>query len=71
MNQPVSELMRLYFVEDDESFGVEDVDIAAFCTDHQAADAILISRALLQSPDAGDDRLKEQCLAQLGDCALK
>lgn len=50
---------RLYLGEDDESFGVENEDLAALRPDYQAAHAVLICHVLLQSPDAGDDRLKE------------
>lgn len=53
-------MLGLYLGEDDESFGVKDEDVAALCTDHQTADAVLVSRALLQGPDAGDDCLKHR-----------
>lgn len=52
--------MQIYLGEDDESFRVEDEDVVAFSTNHQTADAILISGALLQSPNAGDNSLKDR-----------
>lgn len=51
--------MQLYLGEDDESFGVEDEHIVVLCADHQAAHAVVVGGALLQSADAGDDRLKD------------
>lgn len=52
--------MQVHLGEDDESFGVEDEDAAALGPNHQTADAVLVGGALLQSADAGDDRLKRR-----------
>ena len=52
--------MRVYLGEGDESLGVEDVDVTTLRSNHQTADPVLVGRALLQSPNAGDDRLDRQ-----------
>lgn len=52
--------MQIYLGENNESFGVEDEDVIALSPNHQTADAILIGGALLQSPNAGDNSLKDR-----------
>lgn len=55
-------MLQVHLREDDESFRVKDEHVAALGPNHQAADPILIGGALLQSADAGDDRLKQTLL---------